>query len=108
MSESPSLPAPIHAGHLERIKQDAMRGIGASSGDTLRLVGELSRYLRDPVVIESSLVNSMFDIAEDLSAGNATLLAENTRLREVAEAQVHTLTEQVAALQSAAKGGRSE
>ncbi|WP_219097596.1 hypothetical protein [Pseudomonas sp. UMAB-40] len=48
MSESPSLPAPIHAGHLERIKQDALRGIGASSGDTLRLVEELSRFLRDP------------------------------------------------------------
>lgn len=42
MSESPPAPAPLSSGHLDRIKQDALRGIGASSGDTLRLVSELS------------------------------------------------------------------
>ena len=42
MSESPSAPAPLSSGHIERIKQDALRGIGASSGDTMRLVAELS------------------------------------------------------------------
>ena len=44
MSESPSAPAPLSSGHLERIKQDAQRGMGASSGDTVRLVTELSLH----------------------------------------------------------------
>lgn len=42
MSESPSAPAPLSSGQIERIKQDAVRGIGASSGDTMRLAAELS------------------------------------------------------------------
>lgn len=44
MSESPSAPAPLSSGHLERIKQDAQRGMGASSGDTIRLVSDLSAH----------------------------------------------------------------
>lgn len=35
--------APLSAGNLERIKQDAERGLGASSGDTLRLLAEIKR-----------------------------------------------------------------
>lgn len=44
MSESTSAPAPITPDHLARIKRDAQRGIGASSGDTLRLVHYLASF----------------------------------------------------------------
>ena len=43
MSESTSAPAPITTDHLARIKHDAQRGIGASSGDTLRLIADNER-----------------------------------------------------------------
>lgn len=58
----------------------------------MRLVGELSRFVRDPVTIESAMVNSIFDIAEDLSTENASLLAENTRLRGLLAEKVVTST----------------
>lgn len=44
MSESTSAPAPITPNHLARIKHDAQRGIGASSGDTLRLIHWMGRF----------------------------------------------------------------
>jgi hypothetical protein len=44
MSKSTSAPAPITPEHLARIKQDAQRGIGASSGDTLRFVHYLVSF----------------------------------------------------------------
>lgn len=87
MSKYPPAPAPISAAHMDRIEQDAKRGIGASSADTLRLVGELSRFLRDPLTIESNWVNAMFNIVEDQNATYDALLAENDRLRELVAAQ---------------------
>jgi hypothetical protein len=92
MSESTSRPAPISASDMSRIEQDAKRGIGASSGDTIRLVGELSRYVRDPVVVESTMVNAIFDVTEDYIADNTTLEAENYRLRALLAEKVVTST----------------
>lgn len=92
MSKYPPAPAPISAAHMDRIEQDAKRGIGASSDDTLRLVGELSRFLRDPLTIESNWVNAMFNIVEDQNATYDALLAENDRLRELLAEKVVSST----------------
>ena len=101
MSTYPQAPAPISAAHMDRIEQDATRGIGAGATDTLRLVGELSHYIRDPLTIESHWVDAMFNIIQDQQTDIETMgealttlagyhckadkydevLAENTRLR---------------------------
>ena len=92
MSKYPPAPAPISAAHMDRIEQDAQRGIGASSTDTLRLVGELSHYIRDPLTIESHWVDAMFNIIEDQSADYSQLEVENARLRGLLAEKVVTST----------------
>lgn len=91
MSESPSAPAPISADHMARIEQDARRGIGASSGDTLRLVGELSRFIRDPLTIESQWVDAMFNIVEDQNSTYDKLEVAHASLRETVLCSAHEL-----------------
>lgn len=44
----------LSAGNLERIKQDAERGLGASSGDTLRLLAEVDRLNADNLSLRGS------------------------------------------------------
>lgn len=46
--------APISAELLLRIKQDAERGLGASSGDTLRLLAEVERLNADNLSLRGS------------------------------------------------------
>ena len=82
MSKHAPLSALISASHMDRIEQDARRGIGASSGDPLRLVGELARFIRDPLTIESHWVNAMFNIIEDQNATFGQLEAEHVGLLE--------------------------
>lgn len=81
MSESPSSSAPISTDHMDRIKQDAERGIGASSGDTLRLLNENAILRKLPtcwseVYAQSAELDALRDEADQLKA-------ENTRLREL-------------------------
>ncbi|RUT30850.1 hypothetical protein WG29040_23205 [Pseudomonas sp. PAMC 29040] len=54
MRKLPPIPGPIGADHLQRIKQDAARGIGASSGDTLHLLAEVERLNADNLSLRGS------------------------------------------------------
>lgn len=44
----------LSASNLERIKQDAARGLGASSGDTMRLLAEVERLNADNLSLRGS------------------------------------------------------
>lgn len=70
MSESPSVPAPLSSGHIDRIRQDALRGIGASSGDTVRLVRELIDHKADIQKLGDALATVVSAQAEALIAGD--------------------------------------
>ena len=87
MSISPESLAPLSANQVARIKQDAERGIGASSGDTLRLAHSLERSRQ----LGFKSVSNSLDIANEAQALSADatkahqqvtdLSAENERLR---------------------------
>lgn len=94
MSESPSAPAPLSSGHLERIKQDAQRGIGASSGDTVRLVTELSLHrvtLAPPPSVDFTELQSRAEAANAVT-GNVNVELSISSAEGTNQAEVNAVT----------------
>jgi hypothetical protein len=85
MSKSTSAPAPITTDHLARIKQDAERGIGASSGDTLHLLAETKRMTAVAYGAHGAFRMETMQERDQLKA-------ENERLRNLLAEKVVTST----------------
>jgi hypothetical protein len=82
---------PITVGWLSRIKQDALRGIGASSGDTTLMADALGVLQRDPAKVDRRWLDAMANILDDQLATIEELRAANAKLSEnLAERLVDT------------------
>lgn len=94
MSESTPTPIPFTTLHLERIKQDAERGIGASSGDTLLLVRDAAlntaffeqnkRLIEQVRVLQSDANSWQSGYDEGRRMGTKTALSERNSFSRLA------------------------